>query len=558
MPQQALIDLIAQNLTQRSSSDRITGVELREVMYTLVNDLYGEFLTGIDVNTELNLRFKNRGLFSDFIFGLVSVNDVFYDANGIAYYCIQAVAYSPVGSNPPLTDTDYYKPLTNVDISRKITFIDWESDLTENYSVIKGQIVRMNGTGGDASSEYWYIVLQDYTGTKTSVNPLNSRTYYFDITGHTHTWGEITSKPNAFTPSSHSSTHTNGTDDIQLATASQKGLMSSTYASKLDGIAAGANVGVIPNASITASTKTKITYDSKGLVTSGSDATTDDIQEGVTPTNKWWTNSRTISSVLTAFSSGAGTVSASDTILQAIQKIVGNIGSLVTGVSSVNTKTGAVSITTADVPDSIGKRYQTETQNTYNDATSSIQTQLLGKLPIPTLTKTVPIDTDSLIVKDSEDGNKYKDVLKSNINEVYVGDSAPSHNEKVWIDNTADLLVYKSSTTATITPNNTLKVDKYNSNYSAGNTVAVSSPTFDTGKHIDYDDDRVVVIKNTKAGTVTFVLNTLPSIIGGITYNYIPKNGEEFDLAQNNYGEISYLYTMTSATTCDVLIRFAK
>jgi hypothetical protein len=44
------------------------------------------------------------------------------------------------------------------------------------------------------------------------------------------------------TPSAHASTHTNGTDDIQSATAGQKGLMTSTYASKLDGIEANADV----------------------------------------------------------------------------------------------------------------------------------------------------------------------------------------------------------------------------------------------------------------------------------------------------------------------------
>jgi hypothetical protein len=40
----------------------------------------------------------------------------------------------------------------------------------------------------------------------------------------------------ARTPTAHASTHTNGTDDIQDATSGQKGLMTSTYASKLDGI----------------------------------------------------------------------------------------------------------------------------------------------------------------------------------------------------------------------------------------------------------------------------------------------------------------------------------
>ena len=37
------------------------------------------------------------------------------------------------------------------------------------------------------------------------------------------------------------------------------------------------------------------------------------------------------------------------------------------------------SYTTADIADSVGKRYQTENQNTFNDATSSIQTQLNTK-----------------------------------------------------------------------------------------------------------------------------------------------------------------------------------
>lgn len=44
----------------------------------------------------------------------------------------------------------------------------------------------------------------------------------------------------ARTPTAHASTHTNGTDDIQDATAAQKGLATATQISKLDGIEAGA------------------------------------------------------------------------------------------------------------------------------------------------------------------------------------------------------------------------------------------------------------------------------------------------------------------------------
>lgn len=54
--------------------------------------------------------------------------------------------------------------------------------------------------------------------------------------------GDDSRLTNSRTPTAHASTHVNGTDDIQSATASQKGLMTSTYAAKLDGIEAAADV----------------------------------------------------------------------------------------------------------------------------------------------------------------------------------------------------------------------------------------------------------------------------------------------------------------------------
>ena len=66
-------------------------------------------------------------------------------------------------------------------------------------------------------------------------------------------------------------------------------------------------------------------------------------------TNLYFTNARAIASTLTGYTSGAGTVSATDTILQAIQKLNGNIAGLVTGVSSFNTRTGAITLSSLDV-----------------------------------------------------------------------------------------------------------------------------------------------------------------------------------------------------------------
>ena len=64
--------------------------------------------------------------------------------------------------------------------------------------------------------------------------------------------------------------------------------------------------------------------------------------------NLYFTNARAIGSTLTGYTSGSGVVAATDTILQAIQKLNGNVSGLVTGVSSVFGRTGAVSATSGD------------------------------------------------------------------------------------------------------------------------------------------------------------------------------------------------------------------
>lgn len=60
--------------------------------------------------------------------------------------------------------------------------------------------------------------------------------------------------------------------------------------------------------------------------------------------NLYYTNARGIGSTLTAYSSGAGTVSSADTILQAIQKLNGNTAAIsATYVTTVNGSSGAIS-----------------------------------------------------------------------------------------------------------------------------------------------------------------------------------------------------------------------
>lgn len=80
-----------------------------------------------------------------------------------------------------------------------------------------------------------------------------------------------------------------------------------TEKTKLAGVASGANVGVVPNGAITGATKTKITYDAKGLVTAGADATTADIADS--------TNKRYVSDAqLTVLGNTSGTNTGDQTV----------------------------------------------------------------------------------------------------------------------------------------------------------------------------------------------------------------------------------------------------
>ena len=90
------------------------------------------------------------------------------------------------------------------------------------------------------------------------------------------------------------------------------------------------------------------------VVATSGDYNTSQVTEN---TNLYFTNARAIASTLTGYTSGAGTITSSDTILSAIQKLNGNIGALTTGVSSVNGLTGAVTLTTSNIAEGTNLYY---------------------------------------------------------------------------------------------------------------------------------------------------------------------------------------------------------
>src|SRR3990167_4393595 len=65
-------------------------------------------------------------------------------------------------------------------------------------------------------------------------------------------------------------------------------------------------------------------------------------------TNLYFTDARVLDTLLTGYVSGAGVVAATDSVLEAIQKLNGNADVLVTGVSSVFGRVGAVVAVSGD------------------------------------------------------------------------------------------------------------------------------------------------------------------------------------------------------------------
>jgi hypothetical protein len=236
-----------------------------------------------------------------------------------------AATNTPTLANPPASGTKgYYYIVSTAGTFAGISFEvgDWiisngsawqKVDNTDAVSSVFGRTGNVIAANGDYN---------------TSQVTENTNLYYTEarVSANTDVAANTAARHNAVTLGTANGLSLSTQQlSLQLATSGQNGALSSTdwttFNSKENAITAGTTAQYFRG------DKTFQTLNTAAVPESG---------------NLYFTNARAIASTLTGYTSGAGTISAADSILSAIQKLNGNIGSLVTGVSSVFGRTGSV------------------------------------------------------------------------------------------------------------------------------------------------------------------------------------------------------------------------
>lgn len=202
------------------------------------------------------------------------------DSSGAVCAALYFFANDTAAIASPTTDQyDYYlsSPENYYGLPAGLVKLAWETTLPDSA----GSPGCGSGGGIGTVTSFAFTDGNGFTGTVT--NPTTTPTLSLvlqDAAADGGTKGQATFAAADFNSSAGliSLDYTNG----QTASGSQPGFLSSSDWSTFNGKLTG-------NAPITGATKTKITYDTKGLVTAGADATTTDIAEG---TNLYYTDER--------------------------------------------------------------------------------------------------------------------------------------------------------------------------------------------------------------------------------------------------------------------------
>jgi len=249
------------------------------------------------------------------------------------------------------------------------TTADIAASTNKNY-VTDAQLTIVANTNGTNTGD------QDISGIATNATAISGKVdSNTSITASTKTKitydenGLVTAGDDATTADIAFSTDKNYITDAQLTiVANTSG--TNTGDQDISGIATNATAisgKVDSNTSITAGTKTKITYDEKGLVTAGTDATTADI---ATSTNKNYVTDTQVIVIGNTSGTNTGDQNISGIATNATA-ISGKVDSNTSITASTKTKitydekglvTAGVDATTADIATSTNKNYVTDTQ----------------------------------------------------------------------------------------------------------------------------------------------------------------------------------------------------
>ena len=216
---------------------------------------------------------------------------------------------------------------------------------TVNSNVGTFNTVTVNGKGlvtAASNTSYQSPISLTTTGSSGSAtfvsNTLNVPTYTLAGLG-----GISLSALSASSPLSYN--NTTGAFSISKANTSTDGYISSTDWNTFNG-----KQPQLSGTGFVKASGTSITYDNSTYLTGNQNITLsgDVTGTGATSISTSISATTVTGKALTGYLSGAGTISSSDSILSAIQKLNGNIAALTTGVSSVFGRTGAVTATSGD------------------------------------------------------------------------------------------------------------------------------------------------------------------------------------------------------------------
>lgn len=214
------------------------------------------------------------------------------------------------------------------------------------------------GTSGAATLTGDTLNIPQYSGGAGAVSSVFSRTGAVVAQAGDYTTAQVTESGNLYFTNARARSALSGANGISYVAGT--GVISPTYGSTANTVAQGNDARFTDSRAPTGAAGGELA--------------------GSYP-NPTLSNAAVIGKLLTGFTPAAGVVAATDSVLGAFQKIVGNIGALVTGVSSVAGRAGAVVLTKSDV----GLANVDNTSDASKPISTATQTALDGKQPLATV-----------------------------------------------------------------------------------------------------------------------------------------------------------------------------